>query len=325
MQYYHNISRISGNPPSVSTMASFGTMFEPNRKVPGSWTRVKAGQEARLRRAKMESLKRAEQENFMMFVGFRKLDIIPKLSSEASSRMDNEPPKKKLKLKKERTQEEKEKRNLYEQEKHALRLAIFRRVMPKILLVPDLPEEQLFSMSIFKGFQGPNFRSSHAYIATPENLSSPWEAKYQSCEKYEEDLSLLLQDFEAKSRHSFAVTGRWPVQAEVGALLLAFKLRGKEWRKVKNNGTYMENLDNAWRAKRNKFREEKVFQVVWEFVAGMSRDWDEQRHQDCYFVKHGLYLPRIPSTQRKQKFIDLNRWTRARRHDLPKRQPSVRK
>ncbi len=306
-------------------MASFDTMFEPIRKALESKTRqrVEAGQVARLRRAKMEYLKRVEEENDMMLVGFRKLSIVPNLSSEASSNMDNEPPKKKSKMGE--SEEEKERRNIYEQKKHTMRLAVTRQVFAQIT---SLPEEELFSLSIFKWFKGLRFRSVPAYIATPENLSSPWEANYQSREKYEEDLSLLLQDFEAKARHGFALKGRWPVQAEIGALFLASKLRGKEWRKVKNNGTYMENLDNAWRAKINDFREETIFQVVWEYVAGMARDWDKQRHQDCYFVKHGVLLPRISLRQRKQKFIYVDKYdkyTRAKRHDEPIRQPSVRK
>ncbi len=271
--------------------------------------RVEAANVARLRHAKMESLKGAEKEDHMMFVGYRKLDLTRKSSSMASSGVDDEPPKKISK--KGASKEEKEHREWYDGERHRQRLEIVKNLLPQLAA---MSEERLFSFSVFKAVEGPKFREAHAYLGKPENLSSPQEANYQSCEKYEEDLSLLLQDFEAKSRHEFAVTGRWPVQAELGAVFLACKLRGKEWRKVKNNGTYMESLDNAWRAKINRFKEEKIFQVVWEYVAGMSREWDKQRHPESYTVKHGVVLRRMKSTQRKQKFIDVDQFTRIKRH-----------
>ena len=292
-------------------MASVGSIFGPARKRVGSETsqRVEAAKVARLRHAKMEYLKGAEKEDDTMFVGYRKLDLTRKSSSMDSSGMDDGRPKKIPK--KGASHEEKAKRDWYEHEKHRERIQITKQILAEAAF---LSEEKLFSFSIFKAFQGPKFRSVQAYQGKPENLSSPWEANYQSCERYEEDLSLLLQDFEAKSRHEFAVTGRWPVQAEVGALFLACKLRGKEWRKVKNNGTYMESLDNAWRAKINKFKEEKIFQVVWEYVAGMSRGWDNQRHPESYVVKHGVVLRPMKSTQRKQQFIDVDQFTRIKRH-----------
>ena len=244
---------------------------------------------------------RVRSEDDMMFVNYRKLDL--------TREMDEEPPKKKRKTA--ASPEEKEKRELFENYKHTKRIEITKQFWVQLACEP---EEKLFSSSLFRGFQGPKFRSLHAYRGKPENLSSPWDANYQSCERYEEDLSLLLQDFEAKARHEFAVKKRWPIQAELGAVFLASKLRGKEWRKVKNNGTYMESLDNAWRAKINKFKEEKIFQLVWEYVAGMSRDWDKQRHPESHFVKHGVILKRMKSTQRKQRFIDVDEFTRIKRH-----------
>ena len=295
---------------SVGT-ASVGSMFGPGRKSVGSETsqRVEAANVARLRHAKMEYLKGAEKEDDMMFVGYRKLDLTRKASSMVSSGMFDERPKKKAR--KGESREEKEHREWFERMRHWERVKVMKHILGE---VARLPEEKLFSLKLFKEFLGPKFRSVHAYLGRPENLSSPWEANYQSCERYEEDLSLLLQDFEAKSRHEFAVTGKWPIQAELGAVFLASKLRGKEWRKVKNNGTYMESLDNAWRAKINDFKEERIFQVVWEYVAGMSRDWDKQRHPESYDVKHGVVMRGIPSTQREQQFIDINQFTRIKRH-----------
>lgn len=259
-----------------------------------------------------------------MFVGHRKLDLTRKASCLGSSAMTvDEPPMKRRKHR--GTGWGQELRDKHEAAKHMARLNVTIRHFASLA---NLPEEQLFSLPIFKGFQGPKFRRPRD--GKPENLSSPWEANYQSSERYEEDLSLLLQDFEAKSKHVFALKGKWPSrEAELAALFLTSKLSGKEWRKVKTNGTYLQNLDNAWRAKINNFHEEKLFQAVWEYVTGMMRDWDKQRHQACYQVKSGVLLKqRIPSMKRKQQFIDVDEWARVKRHtgvDIdrwPNRRPS---
>ena len=280
---------------------------------------------ASLHHLKVEDLMDIDTVDECIFGGYRKLDLTRKASCLGSSAMDvDEPPMKRRKHRE--TDGGQEVRNKDEAEKHTARLNVTIRYFASLA---NLPEEQLFSLAIFKGFQGPKFRRAHAYRGKPENLSCPWEAHYQSSERYEEDLSLLLQDFEAKSRHLFALKGKWPREAELAALFLTSKLRGKEWRKVKTNGTYLQNLDNAWRAKINNFHEEKIFQVVWEYVTGMSRVWDKQRHPASYQVKSGVLLKqRIPSTQRKQQFIDVDEWARVKRHtgvDLnrwPNRRPS---
>ena len=296
-------------------MASVGSMFGGGWRRAGSVKshRFEVASVARLRHARMESLKGVEREDEMMELCYqyhRKMDLTRKADSMDPSLTDDEPPKK---IVKRAIKEEKETCDLYDHARHMNRIQIMRQYLQTLA---TLPEEKVLSYSIFKGVQGPKLRSVHAYLGKPENLSSPWEANYQSSERYEGDLSLLLQDFEAKSRHQFAVTGKWPKQAEVGALLLASKLRGKEWRKVKNNGTYMESLDNAWRAKINDFKEERVFQVVWEYVAGMSREWDKQRHPESYDTpKAHIRLKPIPSTQRKQRFIDVDEFTKIKRHD----------
>ena len=255
----------------------------------------------------MEGVEMADEAKF---VSFRKLDLTRKASCLDSSAMnDDEPPMKRRKHHEPHGGHEVRIKD--EAMKHKARLDVTYRCFANLV---NLPEEKLFSLSIFKGIQGPKFRRASAYLGRPENLSSPWEANYQSSERYEEDLSLLLQDFEAKSRHQFALKRKWPRDAELAALFLTWKLKGKEWRKVKTNGTYLQNLDNAWRAKINNFHEEKVFQVVWEYVTGMSREWDSQRHPGSYQVKSGVLLKPLPSTQRKQKFIDVDVWTRVKRH-----------
>ena len=255
----------------------------------------------------MEHLKGIEKVDETMFVSYRKLDLTRKASCLDSD--DDERPTKRRKNRE--IDGGHEVHNKDEAAKHKARLNVTYRCLPNLV---KLPEEELFSLSVFKGIQGPKFRRAHAYLGKPENLSSPWEANYQSSERYEEDLSLLLQDFEAKVRHEHALKGKWPKDAELAALFLTSKLRGKEWRKVKSNGTYLRNLDNAWRAKINHFHEEKVFQVVWEYVTGMSRDWDKQRHPGSYQPKSGILLKPLPSTQRKQQFIDVDEWTRVKRH-----------
>lgn len=281
--------------------------------------RIEAGNAARLRHARMESLLGAEREDEMMDVRYhdmndvchhRKLDLARKASSMDPSVTDDEPSKKIMKNR--ASEEEKAKRAWYEHNKHMNRIQIIKE---HLKYLADLPEEKVLSYAVLKGVEGPKFRSVDTYLGKPENLSSPWEANYQSCERYEEDLSLLLQDFEAKARHEFAVRGKWPKQAEVGALLLASKLRDKEWRKVKNNGTYMESLDNAWRAKIINFKEESIFQVIWEYVAGIAREWDLYRHPECYVPKNSALLKPIKSIKRKQQFIDVDMFTRIKRHD----------
>lgn len=261
-----------------------------------------------------------------MFVSHRKLDLTRKASCLDSSAMNNDEPP----MKRRKNQEPHgghEVRNKDEAMRHEARLSVTDKYFDHLV---KLPEEELFSMAVFKGIQGPKFRRAHAYLGKRENLSSPWEAHYQSSERYEEDLSLLFQDLEAKTRHQFALKRRWPDrETKLATLFLAWKLRGKEWRKVKTNSTYLQNLDNAWRAKINHFHEEKIFQVVWEYVTGMARVWDKQRHPACYQLKSGFLLrPSLPSTQRKQQFIDVDEWTRVKRHtgvDIdrwPMRRPS---
>ena len=329
VDHHHNTPYLSGILPFDSTMASFQSIFGPGWEVaesvlPQRVVVANVAKGASLHHLKAEHLMEVDKVDETMFVAFRKLDLTRKASSMGPSAIDdNEPPMKRLKHRE--THGGQEVRKKYEDERHQARLNVTKRCFANLV---NVPEEKLFSLPIFKAVHGPKFRRAHAYRGKPENLSSPWEANYQSSERYEEDLSLLLQDFEAKSRHQFALKGKWPKEAEVAALFLTWKLRGKEWRKVKTNGTYLQNLDNAWRAKINDFREEKLFQVVWEYVAGMSRDWDKQRHWSCYFVKSGVLLKPLPSTKRKQQFIDVDEWSRMKSHSgvdverWPIRQPA---
>ena len=257
------------------------------------------------------------------FVGYRKLDLTRKASCLGSSAMDDDEPPTKRRTAREANWGQ-EVRRKDDDERHQARLNVTYRNLANLAFVP---EEKLFSLAIFKGIRGPKFRKAHKYHGKPENLSSPWEAHYQTSERYEEDLSLLLQDFEAKAKHQFALKKKWPKEAELAALFLTWKLRGKEWRKVKTNGTYLQNLDNAWRAKINNFHEEKVFQVVWEYVTRMTRIWDKDRHALSYRVYSGILLKPLPSMQRKQRFIDVDEWTRVKAHTgvdvdrWPKRRP----
>ena len=297
-------------------MAAPGSLFggDWRRRVrPLTSHRLGVANVARRRHARMESLKGVkEMEDEMEDICYqfhRKLDLSRKSSGMAPSLTDDEPPRKILKR---APIEERDMDDQYDHGIHMHRIQVMRENLKLMALVS---EEKVLAAPVFQKVQGPRFHRVHVCLDKPENFSSPWEANYQSSERYEEDLSLLLQDFEAKARHQFALKGRWPKEAEVGALLLASKLRGKEWRKVINNGTYMESLDNAWRAKIIDFKEERIFQVVWEFVAGMSREWDKQRHPMSYETKHGILLRPMKSIKRKQRFIDVDEFTKIKRHD----------
>lgn len=157
-----------------------------------------------------------------------------------------------------------------------------------------------------------------------------------SLERYEENLCLLMQEFEIKARHEYVLTGEWPKpECEEAALRLSSRLEGVEWRKVCWRPGYMEELDLLWRAKVDFVRRDKVYQVVWEFVAGMARRWvsSADRHRHCYEFEHdgndnrdklkdALYLERAPSVRRENKYFlpggptprdargFLRRWTR---------------
>ncbi len=91
-------------------------------------------------------------------------------------------------------------------------------------------------------------------------------------ERYEENLCLLMQDFERKARHEYVLTREWPKpECEEAALTLSGRLDGVEWRKVAWRPGYMEELDLLWRAKVKFAKRDQVYQVVWEFVAGMGK------------------------------------------------------
>lgn len=62
-------------------------------------------------------------------------------------------------------------------------------------------------------------------------------------ERYEENLCLLMQEFEIKARHEYVLTGEWPKpECEEAALRLSGRLDGVEWRKVAFREGYMEEL-----------------------------------------------------------------------------------
>ena len=93
-------------------------------------------------------------------------------------------------------------------------------------------------------------------------------------ERYEDNLSLLLQEFVAKARHQRVLTGRWPSDnVEDTAVLLSERLDGIEWQRAKSRSGYLRELDEAWMRDRYT-RKEKVFQVIWDYVGGIARKWD---------------------------------------------------
>ena len=154
-------------------------------------------------------------------------------------------------------------------------------------------------------------------------------------ERYEDNLSLLLQEFVAKAGHQRVLTGRWPSDnVEDAAVLLSERLDGIEWQRAKSRSGYLRELDEAWMRRDRYTRKEKVFQVIWKYVGGIARKWDgfsfprkevwmneswekegrweweyaltSTRHEKCHNTKSktgksALYLPRIPSAVREQK------------------------
>lgn len=126
-------------------------------------------------------------------------------------------------------------------------------------------------------------------------------------ERYEENLCLLMQDFESKARHEYVLTGEWPKpECEESALQLSGRLDGVEWRKVSWRPGYMEELDLLWRAKVRFAERDEVYQVVWEFVAGLARIWvdDKDRHEDCYRGRKDVFrLERPPSVRRENRYF----------------------
>lgn len=62
-------------------------------------------------------------------------------------------------------------------------------------------------------------------------------------ERYEENLCLLMQDFEIRARHEYVLTREWPKpECEESALRLSARLDGVEWRKVAYREGFMEEL-----------------------------------------------------------------------------------
>ena len=55
----------------------------------------------------------------------------------------------------------------------------------------------------------------------------------QQVERYEENLSLLIQNFVAEARQEFVLTVKWPTKAEDTAGELGSGLDGLKWEKVK--------------------------------------------------------------------------------------------
>ncbi len=148
-------------------------------------------------------------------------------------------------------------------------------------------------------------------LTVAEKLRREEERSIGDLERYEENLCLLMQEFEIKARHEYVLTGEWPKpECEEAALRLSSRLEGVEWRKLSWRPGYMEELDLLWRAKVKFAKRDKVYQVVWEFVAGMARVWvpSAERHRHCYHHDGGkkfrFYLERAPSaTHRENKYF----------------------
>ena len=127
--------------------------------------------------------------------------------------------------------------------------------------------------------------------------------------RFEENLCLLLQDFEKKARYEFLHTHHWPRwEEETAALSLSEALDGVEWRNVKHRDGYLDEIDFIWRANVNMGNySDPVFQLIWEFVAGMIRVWAQKlRHPWCYpkGPKGEFRLQRAPSLKMKFRFLD---------------------
>ena len=164
----------------------------------------------------------------------------------------------------------------------------------------------------------------------------------KAVERYEDNLSQLLQNFVAKARHMRALTGWWPSEkVEDAAVLLRSRLEGIEWQDVKPRNNYLRELDEAWLRKDLWTEGEGVFQVVWEFVGGIARKWDgclfrkwelvkgkrggkdrmdwvykriDKRYASCHSPKNKghstFYLPRLPSLVRQQKLFQRDEFVR---------------
>ena len=167
----------------------------------------------------------------------------------------------------------------------------------------------------------------------------------QQVERYEGNLSLLMQEFVAKARHQFVLTGTWPTRAEDAALQLATRLDGLEWEQVKARPDYLDELDETWMTRPRFAKEERIFQVVWEYVTGKARRWDvssknrmvlypatkdrpehvqrewntkDTRHEECYNPTNTqgnktIYLPRLPSVTRQQILFQKNEYRKYKR------------
>ena len=154
-----------------------------------------------------------------------------------------------------------------------------------------------------------------------------------------------MQGFVAKARHEFVLTGTWPTRAEDAALQLATRLDGLEWELVKARPDYLEELDETWMTRPRFAKEERIFQVVWQYVTGKARRWDvsnkhqlvlypatkdrpehvqrewklkDRRHEACYNPTNPtgnttIYLPRIPSVTRPQKLYQRDEYRKYRR------------
>lgn len=156
--------------------------------------------------------------------------------------------------------------------------------------------------------QGAPEAANNSFGGGSWSFLSPSTSPGSALKQYEDNLCLLMQEFEMKARHEYILTRQWPKpQCEVAALRLSIRLDDIEWRKVPYHKGYMEEIDAVWRAKMGFARKDMVYQVVWEYVAGMARRWAkrEDRHRHCYQLgKHNaFYLERAPSIWRQNKWF----------------------
>lgn len=186
----------------------------------------------------------------------------------------------------------------------------------------------LEALTITKGNRHTAFKKEKVSPTLPiyKDVYKEWDT---TKERYEENLCLLMQDFERKAQHiarlikiKFGVE-EWPeMEVEEAALQLSSALDGVEWRKVVYRAGYAEEIDWVWRSEQRYAKEHGEFKVLWEYVTGMARLWDKGREGDPHIQRNSkgnggnqmkdspyimaLSVPKVAHLTRKNRYIGVN-------------------
>ncbi|MCJ1452853.1 hypothetical protein MMC28_003198 [Mycoblastus sanguinarius] len=126
-----------------------------------------------------------------------------------------------------------------------------------------------------------------------------------------DNLSRLLKHYLFKRKHEVRRSGIHPsATCDKAAKDLCERLQTSnvEWWKVRESEDFLDEIDRTWRTSRRIHGLDKKFQILWEYVAGLIRQWDSRRPSDCVVLrrdtrlKAGIYIPQrqprlsLPST-----------------------------